>query len=335
MNVSDAHFNSSADLMDVSNVTISFDSFNSTSGHYRRGKSEFYNIKLFTYVFQGLLIVVGLIGNLFSILVWTKGRQCSTIPFSTYFILLAFSDVVTLINSDLLYLIQDFMGVEIILRNIELCIFYYFFMYSAPSLSIWLVVCITIERVLTLSFPFTFPPSDARNRAKIAFIIIVLLLVGINSHAFVLEMKHYGYESFCFPRYFQFYKVMHEISVFWTLCAVPFLIVIACNILILLKFYTRRRNSLTNHTRDRVATFTSLCIASGMLQTLSIFPTILEYLVNLQYLDNKTFPDWKTMLYISRNTLYLNNCCNCLVYCFSSFMFRSDLKIILRCNENR
>lgn len=326
-------------LYNISHVSNGSDTvfvFSSTNGTFEKSwylTSRLHQVKLFTYIFLCLQIIIGVTGNVISSIVWIKGKDSSDIACSTYFKLLAFADIFTLINCGLLYVMQNIVGLETVDHYLSLCVGYTFLRYFTPSLSTWLVVCISFERFLSLSFPFTFTTKGARTRAKFFFIVLILTLTAINSYAFGLQIDYVSdFEQYCILPSRLFYTIMYQVATIWTLCVIPFCLIVTCNVLILIQLCMMRR-TIKNQRQDRVVMFTKICIASGLLQIVSIAPTMFAFLIEFQYFVHKGLPDTIAMSYISRNTLYLNNCFNCLVYCFSSKTFRSDLRELLCCKN--
>lgn len=132
-----------------------------------------------------LVVVFGVIGNLLSLLVWIKGDKCSKISCSMYFRLLAATDLVVLIVSCGFPFFYEYV------TNIPVSVLEYpenhtlydefnylvpvlFFKRVGPQISPWLLTVITIERMLSLTFPFKFWLKGCKKRAVIIYVCILV-----------------------------------------------------------------------------------------------------------------------------------------------------------------
>jgi hypothetical protein len=99
-----------------------------------------------------VIILLGLIGNLISIIVFTRKKFQNTI-FSTYYRFLVFIDSMAL----LFYASDKFMdiGFNLSIRglNIHLCYFFKMSAYVFPSTSGWTLVIISLDRLISILYP--------------------------------------------------------------------------------------------------------------------------------------------------------------------------------------
>lgn len=168
----------------------------------------------------------------FSLIVWSKGKKCSNIACLTYFKLLAFTDILSLIACG--YAVVMIVGVDMV-QHAALRIRPNFLINFAPQLSTWLVVFISIEKLQRVTFPFVYSPNGSRTRVKIAVSVLILVLTRINSHSFLFELRETRSSQFCYidtqNRFWYFF--LYRISSVWTLCIVSFCLIVMGNILIL------------------------------------------------------------------------------------------------------
>ncbi|KAL4227520.1 Coagulation factor II (thrombin) receptor-like 1 [Mactra antiquata] len=263
--------------------------------------------ELFAPVFVILLLAIGLPSNVISFIVWTKGKESKSLGCSMYFRLLTLSDAFSLLVCFTWVNFQYYVPHNLL----------FFFIFFSPSLSTWLILCMSIERYMSLIYPFSFRPAGARIRALICFVSLILILTGINSHVFIYDRIYFS--------------IWYEIASLWTLCIIPFVLINLTNILILIKLCKMRQQRLGQSRRPNpVTSFTKIAITSCVLQTISIVPLTIMLLAIFDYLD-KDILSMSGIDTIISSTLYLNNCFNVFIYYINSSIFRSDFKNIFCC----
>ncbi|KAL4237315.1 hypothetical protein ACF0H5_002033 [Mactra antiquata] len=262
-----------------------------------------------------LQLAIGLPSNLVSLIIWTKGKKSKSLSCSMYFRLVTLSDALSLLI--IFYLTWLWRGDPVSFQLM------FFFKYFLPSLSTWLMVCISFERYLSLICPFSFRPAGARIRALIAFVCLVMILTGINSYVFFMN----DYDLL------KYTLILHEIATLWTLCIIPFVLINLTNILILIKLYQMKQQRLGRNRQSNHATsFTKMAIISCVLQSISIAPLMILMLLRYYYSDVAVYQETEFILSaIVYCTIYLNNCFNFFIYYCNSSNFRSDFKEMCCC----
>ena len=155
--------------------------------------TEINNIKIAIEIVQYLYLVpvlIGLILNTLAFIIFSRTKFKNTI-FSTYFRCLCISDTTTLIYIFVYVLIEKlFIS---LFEIIYLCKILNYFLYILPSLSIWVLVVISIDRVLSIIYParFLFRRSE-QNQIMISFAIVIFhaiywLSVPISAHISVIN----------------------------------------------------------------------------------------------------------------------------------------------------
>ena len=150
----------------------------------------FDKIKIFVIFIE---CFIGCIANIVSLIVWHSGTRSSKVSCSTYFKFLAVSDIFALLYM-LIRGINDnlYLGLTDVFTGNVWCKISWTLYYFAPQLSAWIVVCLSVERTLSLCFPFKFRTQGSDRRAKIAFPICLVCLAGINSISLITTTETDG-----------------------------------------------------------------------------------------------------------------------------------------------
>lgn len=185
-----------------------------------------------------VIIFLGMIGNILSFLVFccTYLRRMSS---SVYLAALSVSDFVFLFA--LFFTWITTLDINVVSMN-GLCQFLIYLTYVTSFLSVWYVVCFTVERHLSVCFPLLRQRLCQPRRAKI--VVLVLSILGMIIYNFALWTSVvtdvYGHSQ-CIvdDRYFDVVITINNIDTLVTL-VVPALVITVSNIRIsyaLSKFY--------------------------------------------------------------------------------------------------
>lgn len=132
-------------------------------------------------LFPGCLVFIGTLGNILNVIVLSrqKLRKNST---TVYLLFLAVSDLVFIwsnIFRETLYAITEINLVDL---NNLFCKSFYFLAFSSGSFSIWLLVLLTIERLLMTRAPvYTYQKLTPRLAVVLCSILLFIIIV-LNSH---------------------------------------------------------------------------------------------------------------------------------------------------------
>jgi hypothetical protein len=134
----------------------------------------------------------------------------------------------------------------------------------------------------------------------------------------------------------------------WGLAILPFIFIMGCNVLILIKMFQMRKvKSVTGrgHRNQVFATFSILTVVTGLLHCVSVIPKTLLYLsrshtfdygygfINEGRVNNyEMFVFWK---FFPKSMVLFNNSFNFYVYCLAGRDFRKDLRHVLKCCSTR
>ncbi|CAF2831509.1 unnamed protein product [Rotaria sp. Silwood2] len=200
-----------------------------------------------------LTVILGLIGNFLSIVVFSRkslrSRSCSI-----YFLALNVSDIWVLIGYTLENLLYH--GYEIqFLSNAFMCKSVIFLIYASTDISNYLLTLAAIDRYILISYRTAHYRFCRASTAKLLITIVVIMFSLINSH--FLYGFHVDQDGSCLPapmKYIEFYVHHYDsyIDIIKTVL-IPFIIIFICNIFII-SILTRKHSLLrrTSTLRRRI-----------------------------------------------------------------------------------
>ena len=201
------------------------------------------------------IFVIGLIGNSLSILVFSRSslrhRSCAV-----YFLALAITDIVSLSSSFVDTVLPSYNSLTLTIKSEFICKLNPLMIYFTADLSNFLLAAASIDRAVSIQWPV-----KARRycRACIAICIIVgmsIFLLLINGHIFWgFEIVNKTSYLACRPSsnlivyrsngttmtYERFYKIFDSLDMLFAVM-VPFIVMLICNIIILVRVITSRRS---------------------------------------------------------------------------------------------
>lgn len=206
------------------------------------------------------IIAIGLLGNFLSILVFS-GTYLRRMSSSVYLTALAVTDIVFL----LIILVTWLSNFDVVLVHTHVwCQLFVYLTYVTSFLSVWYVVCFTVERHLTVCFPLKRQIICQPRRSKI--VVGVLAGVAMILYSFALWTSNVDFvydQPTCGVHDEKYYDIVTNINNADTLITLvlPAVIITVCNIRIsyaLSKFYrsyqavhvVARSNSTTGSLRS-------------------------------------------------------------------------------------
>ena len=297
------------------------------------------------------IILLGVIGNMFSLLVWIKGRRRKTST-ARFLSALAVADLFVLCTSGVEFWIGYVLNVDIRIYARFLCKIFYYVAYVGPSVSAWILVSVTVERTLSVWIPHKINISCRPITAVVVILITIFalavaylpFLIGVDVITLMTNSTTWkecnALSKSALKKYLTAWLYM-DLSLFFI---IPFAVIIVCNTAILARvayLANKRRKTLQargvkangKSKADRMLKTVTLriiglsltyCLCTGPLSILNILlvtPTFSEMIADehVQYLR---IPFHLMM--------YLNNGCNFYLYCFIGSGFRKDLVGIFR-----
>ena len=238
--------NGSYTWLEGQNGTYGLTGFNYSMSMFNRFNTlRLVSLHLNTYVVP-VIIVVGLLGNALSIGVF-MGTYLKRLSISVYLAALAASDTCYL----LCLLVQWLEYVSLpIINTPGICQITLYFVYCSSFLSVWFVVCFTVERYIAICHPLKRPELCTSTRSKYVVVGITLASMVIYScslwaHGVVQLHGAPGNGQLC-SFLTDFMTMLTVIKYTDTVIAliIPFLLIVALNIAIAYRiagFYKRRQ----------------------------------------------------------------------------------------------
>ena len=125
-------------------------------------------------------ICFGVLGNLTSIFIWSKGRRCAKSPGKIYLIALAVSDTIALCLPVLELATELLFGIKPQDQSLFLCRFELYGLHFGLIISAWIIACFTLERTIAVTFPYRSVSWISNKRRIIIILVIFISNVFIN-----------------------------------------------------------------------------------------------------------------------------------------------------------
>jgi hypothetical protein len=292
------------------------------------------------------IVILGLIGNFLSILVFSRkslrSRSCST-----YFLALSMSDVNVLIGYTLENLLLHGYGVQV-LSNFFSCKAVIFLIYASTDISNYLLTLAAVDRCVLVSDLTSRYRFCHKSIAKLLITVVVLLFSFINSHIlFGFDIDDNGA---CLPisdNYIRFYTDHYDsyIDIIKTVL-IPFILLCFCNAFIifklsirrhsLMKHATFRRRSRSRRRREKDRQLTWFLLSTSILFILLSLPSEIN-----DFIRTHLKPDFQIMyscqLWASTSVLilfqHMNHASHFYVYTLTGPVFRKEFQKLFCLNR--
>lgn len=300
-----------------------------------------------------ILLTIGTIGNVFSIVVLLRKRLRKSTT-SLYLTVLAVSDLTVIYSGLSRHWIKHVYNFDVRHMSEISCKVNVFITYLALYFSSWLLVAVTIERVLVVWFPMN---AKFRSNKKIAACVICVLftvLVVFDAHILYGRKDIIVFEGnttkikLCYymdEEYRLFYKQVFPWIDLALFSGIPFCMLLIGNILIAIKLLsTKKRLDKWKNTQAAPSstvkrTYNTFKILFTLNTVFLVCTTPISiYIIGDFYwqkdASEKTVAVLKLVWTIFDMMMYCNNTFNFLLYCISGDTFRQELKsLILRKNN--
>ncbi len=179
-----------------------------------------------------VIIVLGILGNTASFLVFVLSHL-KTLSSSVYLAALAVSDAGFLICVFFLWLINVNVNIY---HTLGWCQTVVYLTYVFGFLSVWYVVCFTVERYIAVCFPFKRGKMCTTRRAKI--VVVAMAMFAMLAYSFALWTSDIipfpGVGSYCLPK-FQYHSLVFIVNTIDSVITllIPSVTIIAINIRII------------------------------------------------------------------------------------------------------
>ena len=314
-----------------SNVSGSGDDGGSSSGNFDK--------YLWMYV-SPLIFVIGVIGNILTIAVLRRRKFQGTTT-AVYLPLLAAADTAALIFG----IIPEWLDYCEIVVFKELhpwtCKFEKFLFYTSGDTAIWILVAFTFDRFIAVCFPFHKRAVCQPRRASIICGVIFALAVVKNLHVFWTRGPQYDEDGELYKvcgrpePYTRFEVYVRPWIAFAVVMAVPFLIIIVCNTLIIRTLLKARRLRSQQTHSDKDKSFiqtTTMCMSASFAFLAFIAPSLV-LLIGSPYWsnDDESNEAYNYAKAINNQLVYVNHSINFFLYCLTGAKFREELVALFQC----
>ena len=287
-----------------------------------------------------LIIVAGTVGNILSFLVLIRRRMRRT-PVYFYLAMLACADTLVLYLSGFKTWLRVITGFELLHLSNATCKAFMFMFLQSLHLSAFFIVAVTLDRFLTVMFPFNKSIFGNLRHTKSASLLAFVFIMFYNCHVFwTISLQKYsdGWVT-CSPSSRTFF--MCEVYPWLKLALytiVPFFLVLVFNLFIVLKMYQAHNqfnsdvDSSTNRYRNGQYRITVMLLGVSMTWLVLTAPFALyNFIYNAGESQNGA-DEAQIFLFktICFTLLYINHGINFYLYCVSGKRFRKELNDIIR-----
>ncbi|CAH1802478.1 unnamed protein product [Owenia fusiformis] len=299
--------------------------------------------------FSPFLIILGLIGNILSLLVLTR-TSMKRANSSLYLCALAIFDIGVLIVG--LGYRWSYSAFDVSLRNDFNewgCKLHFFFTYTFIDLSAWMLVCVTVDRVILVYLPLKAKSICTKRKTIISICIVTLFIMGVNCHwLFTVGKRVFLYMGKEYPvncYYQEGFEEFHQRYWPWIDAAIasliPFAVLIICNILISLQLLRAGRmrkkqmNVSNSKQDDTMRSMTIMLVTISFVFLCLTSPVVVELIrkLTLRLNPEKQAPQTlaeeahEVLVFTIVNMLmYLNSAVNFFMYCVGGRKFRDSLR---------
>ncbi|XP_064652690.1 FMRFamide receptor-like [Lineus longissimus] len=225
------------------------------------------------------------------------------------------------------------------------CPFQIFFTYFIRQFASWMVMFLTVERWLSVSYPLKARLLCTARRVWASISAAVIFLLLLNAH--ILFFYRVGNTFRCSMKWNQEYVNFFLTFWYWIdmmlYCGVPFLVIALCNLSILHALIQSNLNRKHLHTTENKSEgdASRLTSVTYMLTTVSIFFILLTLPRQAYFIWVGMLPpaSERSMELIANSYLaysianlmsYINNTINFLLYCISGRHFRQEVVKMFR-----
>ncbi|XP_060579418.1 thyrotropin-releasing hormone receptor-like [Ruditapes philippinarum] len=313
-------------------------------------------LSLWRYV-PPFLIVFGITGNVLTIIILLQ-KHLRNSATSTFLVTLAISDILALITGLVRQWVKYTFKVDI--REdltVTGCRIHWFVVYVVTQFSSWMLICVTLERIISTFLPHTRRVFCKQRNASIAVAAIFLTLCLLNSHyLFGYGDKYNGNHTIierCVPMEDNY---THFISYSWTwidLCVfylIPMLFLLIGNMMIIFKVLDSHRRSrravvpstnvpsTTATQRNKTSSLTVLLMLVSALFIICITPIVVYPIGEPYWIQGASEQRLATMFLsnaLANLLMYSNHSVNFVLYFLSGSKFRSEVRKVISCKRRQ
>lgn len=298
-----------------------------------------------------IIFVLGTVGNVlcFAVMVQRTMRASST---AFYMASLALADTAVLLVGCLRRWVVEVFEVDLLNESPAACYIVNFLQYWSFDVAVWILVIMTMDRVLVVTSPLKAQVYATRRRAAIASVIVITAFAGVNLH-FFFTTTYTNNVCTAKKEHLDFFTNIWSWIDATVYSFLPFTLLLVMNIIIIVcmtkadrrkrnmtnQFKMKRKEEQRNTINSRKLTIMLLSITCAfiVLTAPSMVINILrekgQPYFNLE--NPKDMARYILTRQISRILLYLNHSVNFFLYCVTGSKFRRELSAMLQCLSAR
>ena len=278
------------------------------------------------------LLVFGSLGNILSFVVFSRPSICNSAP-AFYFRVLAVADTLALNVGLWPKWLKDAFGIRLYSYTDVTCRIETYLKYVLPDFAVWILVIMTIERLVAVCRPHLVRRIFTRAVIRGSLLTMILAVCIINVPSIYIN-THNNTSCQPYPENEQLaYKIWPwiDLSMYFLL---PAAIIITCNSVIIYTIVQRQRTMSRRTSTDSDAGYTMAAMTIILLTVTVVFvlltaPFVL-YSCSVIHFYAESRIDWCLFFYMASLLRYVNNSVNFLLYCMSGRAFRAELKQLCR-----
>lgn len=274
-------------------------------------------------------VLLALFGNTLVVIVMSLPHNRKS-PTSLFFTALAISDFLLILILPFERWLHWISGKSIYSISHPIMILKVILNYSVPQISSWILICITIERVLSVIIPHKIKSICTMKRSWAVLVSLILFILAVYIFAFNVLVE-VTYSELLGPLWEDKVPYGVQLIQWWDLIMtllVPFVVFIIGSTVIIAQL---TRASLLKHGKqnERNNSLTAKLLAANAVFMITMSPFCVYFNFGLSFNESP-----ETIFYVTSVLLLLsdsNAAWNFFVYCLSGTRFRSDVKKVLCC----
>jgi len=284
--------------------------------------------------FQRVVLPVEIVGGIFlnivALCVWTFGTRSKQLPCAAYFATLSLIDTLLLAFPGVIFAITEF-DITMLPDETVFCKAHF---YSAGFLfhcSNWIVCAISVDRSLTILFPFTFRAQELGRRCKRTLAALFTTLTLTNIARLIIIEEHSSKYIGCTVNarlnadFFIFFSLYNFVLDTIICMVLPFIINILSNVAMTTVLFKRKfQNSFSSQQNMKV--LTNLVFGTGLsflLANTMWIVLIVAHFAGLTFTQDDTA---SALFSIAHVLVFLNSFINPILYCILMKATRDDMR---------
>ena len=289
-----------------------------------------YSIPVAFEIIPPLIVAIGIIGNILSLCVLSR-KKFRNLSVSVYLRGLAVADVSSLlISHSFLNLLEKTTGNY--MRDFQgwACKIFIWLHLSLPWISSWLVVCISVERVIVVYTPHKAKRLCTTTKAYMVTTSLYLFILLGNVHSFFKYDIHVGY---CSPVEEIYYVALVGVAIALTSIA-PFLVIVVCNLVIVCTLIKMSKvQKALSHDKSSSQNSKNLTVMLVLNCILFLILTSPYNIVLMVYFFSDKAKFDLNFINVTYELAFSNHAINFFLYVICGSLFRKELLYMLKCAE--